>query len=93
MENTGYQDAVQEQAARDGGLTGNDDPYVSFYHDVPRELAEEAMSKEERAHPSQASMASLCTYWLTAGRTVPTRFVPVHDSFSRPTSRGWSRSV
>ena len=50
MENTGYQDAVQEQAARDGGLTGNDDPYVSFYHDVPRELAEEAMSKE-RAHP------------------------------------------
>jgi len=44
--NTGYRNAVQEQAARDGGKTGNDDPYVSFYHDVPRELAEEAMSKE-----------------------------------------------
>src|SRR5215211_7953034 len=35
--NTGYRDAVREQAARDGGLTGNKDPYVSFYHDVPRE--------------------------------------------------------
>ena len=45
---------MQEQAARDGGKTGNDDPYVSFYHDVPRALAEEAMSKE-RAHPSEAS--------------------------------------
>jgi hypothetical protein len=42
--NTGYQESVQEQAARDGGLTGNDDPYVSFYHDVPRALAEEAIA-------------------------------------------------
>ena len=75
---------------RDGGLTGNDDPYVSFYHDVPRELAEEAMSKE-RAHPSQASMAS----WpLDAWPNVPTRFVPCTDGPSRPTSfAGWSRSV
>ena len=54
---TGYRHAVQEQAARDGGLTGSDDPYVCFYHDVPRELAAEALSKG-RAHPSQASMAS-----------------------------------
>ncbi|MGH8775114.1 MAG: alpha/beta hydrolase [Jiangellaceae bacterium] len=45
-DNTGYRNAVREQAARDGGLTGNEDPHVSFYHDVPRELAEEAMSKE-----------------------------------------------
>lgn len=29
---------------RCGGLTGNDDPFVGFYHDVPRALAEEAMS-------------------------------------------------
>ena len=71
-ENTGYQDAVREQAARDGGLTGNDDPYVSFYHDVPRELAEEAMSKE-RAHPSQAAMAS--PWPLDAWPNVPTKFV------------------
>ena len=44
--NTGYQQAVDEQAHRDGGLTGNDDPFLAFYHDVPRALADEAMSKE-----------------------------------------------
>ncbi|TDD95403.1 alpha/beta fold hydrolase [Jiangella asiatica] len=70
--NTGYSSAVREQAARDGGLTGNPDPYVSFYHDVPRELAKEAMSKE-RAHPSQASMAA--PWPLDAWPDVPTRFV------------------
>ena len=70
--NTGYKEAVEEQAARDGGLTGNDDPYVSFYHDVPRELAEEAMT-HERAHPSQTSMAA--PWPLDALPKVPTRFV------------------
>jgi pimeloyl-ACP methyl ester carboxylesterase len=70
--NTGYGNAVQEQAARDGGLTGNDDPYVSFFHDVPRVLAEEAMS-HERAHPSQASMDA--PWPLDAWPKVPTRFV------------------
>ena len=70
--NTGYKEAVEEQAARDGGLTGNDDPYVSFYHDVPRELAEEAMT-HERAHPSQTSMAG--PWPLDAWPKVPTRFV------------------
>ncbi len=70
--NTGYQAAVVEQAARDGGLTGNDDPYVSFYHDVPRELAEEALSKE-RAHPSQASTAE--PWPLDSWPSVPTKFV------------------
>jgi pimeloyl-ACP methyl ester carboxylesterase len=71
-DNTGYRSAVQEQAARDGGLTGNEDPYVSFYHDVPRELAEEAMSKES-AHPSQASM--VLPWPLDAWPNVPTKFV------------------
>jgi pimeloyl-ACP methyl ester carboxylesterase len=70
--NTGYSAAVREQAARDGGLTGNDDPYVSFYHDVPRQLAEEALSRE-REHPSEASMAS--PWPLDALPNVPTRFV------------------
>jgi hypothetical protein len=65
-DNTGYRDAVREQAARDGGQTGNDDPFVSFYHDVRRKLAEESMSRE-RAHPSVASMSSPCH--STAGRT------------------------
>jgi len=71
-ENTGYRSAVQEQAARDGGKTGNDDPYVSFYHDVPRALAEEAISKE-RAHPSEASMVA--PWPLDAWPNVPTKFV------------------
>ena len=69
---TGYQPAVQEQALRDGGLTGNRDPYVCFYHDVPRRLAEQAMSRE-RAHPSQTA---LTTPWpLEKWPDVPTRFV------------------
>jgi len=70
--NTGYPDAVQQQASRDGGKTGNEDPYVSFYHDVPRELAEEAMRKE-RAHPSAASGRS--PWPLDAWPNVTTKFV------------------
>jgi pimeloyl-ACP methyl ester carboxylesterase len=70
--NTGYQSAVAEQSEQDGGLTGNADPYVSFYHDVPRKLAEEAMSKE-RAHPSTAATAA--PWPLAAWPNVPTRFV------------------
>ena len=70
--NSGYYGAVEEQAARDGGLTGNADPYVSFYHDVPRRLAAEAIAKE-RAHPSRASMAA--PWPLEAWPNVPTRFV------------------
>lgn len=71
-DNTGHAAAVQEQAARDGGLTGNPDPFVSYYHDVPRALAEEALSKE-RAHPSEASMRS--PWPLDAWPDVPTKFV------------------
>ncbi|ADB51418.1 alpha/beta fold hydrolase [Conexibacter woesei] len=44
-ENVGYGPAVQEQAALDGGLTGNDDELVSFLHDVPSELAREALAR------------------------------------------------
>lgn len=69
---TGYRKAVEEQAARDGGATGNQDPYVSFYHDVPRELAAQALSKE-RAHPSAACTAS--PWPLEALPDVPTHFV------------------
>jgi SAM-dependent methyltransferase/predicted alpha/beta hydrolase family esterase len=71
-EKTGYRKAVNEQAARDGGATGSQDPYVSFYHDVPRELAAQALSKE-RAHPSAACSAS--PWPLEALPDVPTHFV------------------
>ena len=72
--NTGYSAAVREQAARDGGLTGNDDPYVSFYHDVPRKLAEEALSKE-RAHPSEAVDGRAVAARRVAGRADEIRAV------------------
>jgi pimeloyl-ACP methyl ester carboxylesterase len=42
----GWAEAVAEQAREDGGLTGNADPLVAFYHDVPRELAAQAMARE-----------------------------------------------
>ncbi|MBB5076350.1 alpha/beta fold hydrolase [Nonomuraea endophytica] len=70
---TGCQTAVAEQAKRDGGLTGHADPYVSFYQDVPRELAEEALSKERAHHPSRT--ASAAPWPLAAWPDVPTRFV------------------
>ncbi len=70
--NTGYDEAVRRQAARDGGLTGSDDPFVAYYHDVPRELAEEALSRE-RAHPSPAASAQ--PWPLAAWPDVPTGFV------------------
>lgn len=70
--NTGFGAAVEAQSARDGGLTGSDDPFVGFFHDVPRALAEEAM-RRERAHPSEASMAAV---WpLESWPPVPTRFI------------------
>ena len=47
-ENTGFERAVREQALRDGGLTGHEDPFVCFYHDVPRPLAEEALAATRR---------------------------------------------
>jgi pimeloyl-ACP methyl ester carboxylesterase len=69
--NTGYRDAVREQSERDGGLTGNDDPFVAFYHDVPRPLAEQAMSKSRGE-----SDAAYNTPWpLDEWPDVPTRFV------------------
>lgn len=69
---TGYAEAVRAQAGRDGGLTGSTDPYVGFYHDVPRGLADEAL-RRERAHPSPAATAQ--PWPLEAWPDVPTRFV------------------
>jgi pimeloyl-ACP methyl ester carboxylesterase len=69
--NTGYGQAAQEQARRDGGETGSDDPFVSFYHDVPRALAEEALSKER----SESNTAYQDPWPLDAWPAVPTRFV------------------
>jgi pimeloyl-ACP methyl ester carboxylesterase len=70
-ENTGYRQAVEEQARQDGGLTGSDDPFVAFYHDVPPSLAEEALRKER----SESDSAYNSPWPLDALPAVPTRFV------------------
>jgi len=70
-DNTGYSQAVHEQARRDGGLTGSGDPFVAFYHDVPRALAEEAMRKER----DESDAAYQQPWPLTAWPAVTTRFV------------------
>ncbi|OLF11299.1 alpha/beta fold hydrolase [Actinophytocola xanthii] len=69
--NAGYAEAVKEQAARDGGVTGSDDPYVLFLHDVPRPLAEEAMRRERPT----GGAADDQPWPLPAWPDVPTRFV------------------
>jgi pimeloyl-ACP methyl ester carboxylesterase len=69
--NTGYRQAVEEQARRDGGKTGSDDPFVAFYHDVPRPLAEEAMSKER----GESEAAYNSPWPLQSWPDVETKFV------------------
>jgi pimeloyl-ACP methyl ester carboxylesterase len=70
-DDTGYSQAVREQARRDGGLTGSGDRLVAFYHDVPGALAEEAMRRER-----DESDAAYHQPWpLTAWPDVTTRFV------------------
>lgn len=80
---SGYLAAAEAQAAIDGGLTGNDDPYVSFYHDVPRELADEAL-RRERAHPSAAAMEE--PWPRERWPEVPTRFIVFADDRFFPPS-------
>lgn len=81
-EHVGYAAAAAEQADLDGGLTGSDDPYVSFYADVPRGLAAEALS-HERAHPSPA--AGSAPWPLTTWpRAAVTSVVCTRDHFLPP---------
>lgn len=70
-DNTGYGQAVEEQGRRDGGATGSEDPFVAFYHDVPRALAEEALSRER----SESQAAYHSPWPLETWPDVPTRFV------------------
>ena len=74
-ENTGHRQAVAEQSQLDGGLTGNDDPYVTYYHDVPRALAEEAMTKAR----DESEVAYASPWPLEAWPAVPTKFILCSD--------------
>jgi pimeloyl-ACP methyl ester carboxylesterase len=75
-ENTGSREAVAEQARLDGGKTGNDDPFVTYYNGVPRPLAEEALRRGGRGE----STVVWDTPWpLGAWPDVPTRFILCRD--------------
>jgi hypothetical protein len=74
--NTGYSRAAKRQAAQDGGLTGHQDPYVLFYHDVPRTLAERAM----RHGRSQSATPDVAPWPLDAWPAVLTKvLLCTHD--------------
>ena len=70
--NTGFEEAVRIQAAKDGGLTGNSDPYVCYFHDVPKHLADQVSSRE----PSPPSNTAYYEPWpLDTLPNTPTRFI------------------
>ncbi|GAB0108012.1 alpha/beta fold hydrolase [Nocardia sp. JMUB6875] len=75
--NTGYSEAVKEQAALDDGRTGNDDPYISFYNGVPRPLAEEALRRAE--HRSESPVVAETPWPLHAWPPIPTRYIVCKD--------------
>jgi pimeloyl-ACP methyl ester carboxylesterase len=73
---TGYRHAVEQQARRDGGKTGHDNPLISFYNGVPRPLAAEALRRGGRGE----SPAAWNTPWpLDAWPNVPTKFILCQD--------------
>lgn len=86
-ENTGYGEAMREQAARDGGLTGHEDPHVLFYHDVPRELAEAALRRER----PQSSTPGTAPWPLKAWPNVRTHVVLCTEDRIFPSD--WLRRV
>ena len=77
----GYREAAEEQARRDGGQTGNDDPLITYYNGVPRPLAEEALRRGGRGESS----AVYNTPWpLDAWPDVPTKFILCQDDHFFP---------
>jgi pimeloyl-ACP methyl ester carboxylesterase len=79
--NTGFQQAVEEQARLDGGETGHDDPLITYYNGVPRPLAEEALRRGARGESSTVWN----TPWpLETWPDVPTRFILCRDDHFFP---------
>jgi Alpha/beta hydrolase family len=74
-DNTGYAPAAREQARLDGGKTGNADPFVCYYHDVPRVLAEEALRRER----GESAAAGRQPWPLDAWPDVRTKFILCRD--------------
>lgn len=78
--NTGFPDAARAQAERDGGLTGHDDPMISFYNGVPEELAREALRRAR----GQSHTAMDDPFPLDSWPDVATRFVLCRDDHFFP---------
>jgi pimeloyl-ACP methyl ester carboxylesterase len=74
--NTGYQQAAARQANLDGGLTGHDDPLVSYYNGVPVPLAEEALRRGGRG---ESSVVYDTPMPLPAWPDVPTKVILCQD--------------
>jgi pimeloyl-ACP methyl ester carboxylesterase len=76
----GWYETVAELALEDGGLTGNPDPMVAFYHDVPAALASQAMARErpisERLGETPWPMPTLPTIAARYVVTARDRFIP-----------------
>jgi pimeloyl-ACP methyl ester carboxylesterase len=72
----GYRQAADEQARLDGGQTGHNDPFVSYYNGVPRALAQEAMKRGGRG---ESSVVSETPWPLTAQPDVQAKFILARD--------------
>jgi pimeloyl-ACP methyl ester carboxylesterase len=73
---TGYQQAATEQGRLDGGKTGHDDPFITYYNGVPRTLAEEALRRGGRG---ESSVVWDTPWPLDAWPDLPTRFILCQD--------------
>jgi pimeloyl-ACP methyl ester carboxylesterase len=82
-DNTGYRQAVEEQAGLDGGMTGHEDPLITYYNGVPPALAEEALRRADRG---ESSVVYETPWPLDAWPDVPTRFILCKDDRFLPAS-------
>ena len=74
-DDTGYTQAKQEQAERDGSVGEDEDEIATFLHDVPPALAAEAI---ERGRP-QSGTPMEKPWPLEAWPDVPTKFILCRD--------------
>ena len=75
--NTRHEQARREQAATHGrALTSEFDAVTDFFHDVPRDVVDEAM---KRGEPAQSGTPMVEPWPLAAWPTVPTRVLAARD--------------
>lgn len=80
-DHTGYRQAVEQQASLDGGQTGNEDPLITYYNGVPRQLAAEALRRGGRG---ESSVVYNTPWPLDALPDVPTKLILGKDDHFFP---------